>query len=373
MQTQAQRPPKVQRRLRTGFSAIASVAKRLAVTRGIDAWVQEVSQTFSLTAVRARVVDIVVESHDTKTFVLEPNRHWPGHVAGQFVPVEVEVDGVTMVRCYSVSSAPHQRHLALTVKRVPGGRVSGALHDRLRVGDVLRLGAPMGDFVLPAPRPEKLLLLSGGSGVTPVMSILRDLANANANAMPDVVFLHAARSAKDVVFHAELRRLAALHPGLRLELVLDDAPGGRLDPAKLRSLVPDLAERLTMMCGPSGMMAALAPVFAEAGVTNGLRTEHFGLERPPERVSGPSPNVQLTLLRSKKTATTEGSSSLLEALERSGETPAHGCRMGLCNTCLCRKKSGIVEDTVTGAVSAEPDSDIRLCTSRALSNLELVL
>ena len=192
MQTQAQRPPKVHQ-LRTGFSAMASVAKRLAVTRGIEAWVQEVSPTFSLSALRARVVDIVVETPDTKTFVLEPNRHWPGHLAGQFVPVEVEVDGVTMVRCYSISSAPHQKHLALTVKRVPSGRVSGALHDRLRVGDVLRLGAPTGDFVLPAQPPKKLLLLSGGSGVTPVMSILRSLANANANAMPDVVFLHAAR------------------------------------------------------------------------------------------------------------------------------------------------------------------------------------
>jgi len=372
MQTQAHtQKPKVHHRFRTGFSAMASVAKRLAITRGIEAWVQEVSPTFSLSALRACVVDIVVETHDTKTFVLEPNRHWPGHVAGQFVPVEVEVDGVTMVRCYSISSAPAARQLALTVKRVPQGRVSGALHDRLRVGDVLRLGAPTGEFVLPTPVPKKLLLLSGGSGVTPVMSILRNLANANA--LPDVVFLHAARSAKDVVFHAELRRLAALHPGLRLELVLDDAPGGRLDPAKLRSLVPDLADRLTMMCGPSGMMAALAPVFSEAGVTGGVRTERFGLEKPPERVSGPSPNVKLTLLRSKKTAITEGSGTLLEALERSGETPAHGCRMGLCNTCMCRKKSGIVEDTVTGAVSAEPDSDIRLCTSRALSNLELVL
>lgn len=371
MQTQAHtQRSNVRQRLRTGFSAMASVAKRLAVTRGIDAWVQEVSPTFSLSTLRARVVDIVVETHDTKTFVLEPNRHWPGHVAGQFVPVEVEVDGVTMVRCYSVSSAPHQKHLALTVKRVPGGRVSGALHDRLRVGDVLRLGAPTGDFVLPAQPPEKLLLLSGGSGVTPVMAILRSLANANA--MPDIVFLHAARSAKDVVFHAELRRLAALHSGLRLEIVLDDAPDGRLDPSKLRSLVPDLAERVTMMCGPSGMMDALTPVFSDAGIAHRLRTERFALETRPVRATGPSPKVKLTLLRSKKTAATECSGTLLEALERSGETPAHGCRMGICNTCLCRKKSGIVEDTVTGAVSAEPDADIRLCTSRALSDLELV-
>lgn len=371
--------PSVATRVRkSGFAAMRSVARTFALDRGIDAWLQEIEPAWSLGSLRARVVGVVTETHDTKTFVLEPNGHWPGHLAGQFVPVEVDVGGVRTVRCYSLSSSPSEPRLRLTVKRVPSGRVSGFLHDHVRYGDVLRLGAPAGDFVLPTPRPAKLLLVSGGSGVTPIMSILRSLV-ASEN-VGDVVFVHAARSASDVLFRSELEELALRFPELRLMFFLDDAESGRLDPTKLRQAVPDLAERHTMLCGPQGMMDGLAPIWAETGLGSRLQMERFALPARAVRAEGAEgaegatpTKVRVTLLRSGRTATTEGEGTLLEALEQAGETPAHGCRMGICNTCLCRKKSGVVTNVATGAVSSEPDEDIRLCTSRAESDLELVL
>lgn len=363
-------------RVRTAaFAAARTLAKHLTLDRQIDFWMHEVDPASSFSELRARVVEVIAETHDVSTFILAPNRLWPGHQAGQFVTVEVEVEGVRMQRCYSLSSAPGAGHIAITVKRVHGGRVSSWMHDHVRRGDVVRLGMPAGEFVLPdsAPSP-KLLLLSGGSGITPVMAILRDLSQRNA--VGDVVFVHAARSLRDVIFERQLADLARRHPGLHVSFFIENdiTRGGRLDRAKLAAAVPDLAERETMLCGPAGMMEALAPTWIESGLLHRLKTERFA---PVARLASPAgaapAKVKLALVRSGRTVLTQQSETLLEQLERAGEQPAHGCRMGICNTCVCRKTSGVVEDIVTGVVSSEPDEDIRLCVSRARTDIELAL
>jgi|SoiMethySBSTD1v2_1073268.scaffolds.fasta_scaffold04337_9 stearoyl-CoA 9-desaturase NADPH oxidoreductase len=357
-----------------GRATVSTVARRFALDRQIEFWLREIDSSWSLRDLRARVVEVKDETHDVKTFVLAPNRRWPGHRAGQFVTVEVEVDGVRMTRCYSLSSAPGDRYCAITVKRVAEGRVSSWLHDHLRRGDGLAIGQPAGDFVVPSPTPDKLLLLSGGSGVTPLMSILRDLAARKA--LQDVVFVHAARSARDVIFGAELEQQAARHPGLRVAVVLEDDAvlGGRIDAAKLFALVPDLEHRQTWLCGPPGMMNALSPIWISAGIPERLRVERFVPPALPAPATGTSPaQVALTLLRSRRRIEIDGTGTLLDQLERAGERPAYGCRLGICNTCRCRKRAGIVENALTGAVSSEGEEDIRLCVSRARTDLELAL
>jgi ferredoxin-NADP reductase len=276
-------------------------------------------------------------------------------------------------RCYSISSAPGEAP-AITVKRVPGGRVSSFLHDHVRPGAILGLGAPAGDFILPNRTPARLLFLSGGSGATPAMSLLRDLAARGA--VGDVVYLHAARSAADVLFRGELLALAERHPGLRLIFRLDDDPtaGGPLDEDTIRALVPDFAERETYLCGPPGMMDAVSRVWVRTGVLHRLHSERFVAARPVPRSEGAAgePGVMLRLSRSGRSVA-GGAGTLLEQLERAGERPAHGCRMGICQTCRCRKRSGTVEDVLTGAVSSEPDEEIRLCVSVARTDLDLAL
>ena len=352
------------------FAAVRAAARRLTLDRQVEFWMQEIDPAWSLHTLRARVVDIVDETHDVKTFVLAPNGLWPGHRAGEFVTVDVAIEGVRVQRCYSLSSAPGEGRVAITVKRVAGGRVSSWMHDRVRRGAVLDLGMPVGEFVLTAA-PAKLLLVSGGSGITPVMSVLRDLARRDA--IDDVVFVHAARSARDVVFARELEGLAARHANLRVSLHLE-SEGPRLDRKSLSASVPDLAEREAMLCGPPPMMEALAPTWTESSLADRLKVERFA---PAVRVvvapGGPPAKVKLDLVRSGRTVTTERPETLLEQLERGGERPAHGCRMGICNTCLCRKRAGVVEDLVSGEISSEPDQDIRLCTSLARSDLELAL
>ncbi len=358
---------------RVWTSARRTAAERLFLDRQAEFWLGELDPVRSLGEIRARVVEVIEETADTKTFMLQPNAAWSAHRAGQYTSVEVEIDGVRVRRCYSISSAPGGARVSITVKRMPGGRVSTWLHEHVRTGHILRLGAPAGDFVLPATTPDKLLLLSGGSGITPVMSMLRDLAARNA--LRDVVFLHYARSRADVIFNKELTELAARHLGLRLLLCLDDdvsAPRG-FDEAHFAELVPDFAERSTFLCGPGPLMDRAAVLWESLGASDLLERERF---TPALRLVPPvaSPNgVQVRLARSERAVVAKGEGSLLEQLERAGERPAHGCRIGICHTCKCRKQSGTVQNLVTGEVSSEADQEIQLCISLPRSDLELDL
>jgi stearoyl-CoA 9-desaturase NADPH oxidoreductase len=352
----------------------ATLARHLFLDRQLAFWRGELGLGAPrLGLVRARVLDVVAETPDVRTFVLRPGAGWRRHQAGQYTTVEVEIDGVRVRRCYSISSAPSDRRLAITVKRVAGGRVSSWLHDNVQAGDVLHLAPPAGDFVLPAasPTPRKLLLLSGGSGITPVMSILRELAAQRA--IRDIVFVHHARSRADLAFRKDLAEIAARHLGLRVVIHLDDDPAGpgRFDEAQLAGVVPDFAERATFLCGPAAMMARVEAMWARAGATERLQRERFGAPLPPP--SDGDRIVQVRLARAERTVAVGGASTLLEQLERAGERPASGCRMGICQTCKCRKESGAVLNLVTGVVSSEPDEDIQLCISVARSDLKLSL
>jgi stearoyl-CoA 9-desaturase NADPH oxidoreductase len=188
---------------------------------------------------RTRVEEVLDETRDARTLVLRPARGWAGHRAGQFVPVGVVIDGRRHVRTYSISSAPEQfeddRRVAITVKAVEGGLVSRRLVREVRGGDALWLGRAQGEFVLPERTPARALFLTGGSGITPVMSMLRSLVAAAA--LPDVVHVHHAPRPEDVIFGAELADLAKAHPRYRLQLVYTRASrGARLTPERLEAL-----------------------------------------------------------------------------------------------------------------------------------------
>jgi ferredoxin-NADP reductase len=309
--------------------------------------------TWSLPELTARVVDVKVETPDTRTFVLRPPRGWKGHRAGQYTTVDVEIDGVRHRRCYSISSAPSEPHVAITVKRVAGGRVSSWMHEHVRPGHALRIGPAAGDFVLDAP-DAPLLLIGGGSGVTPLMSILRD------RGAHDVVFVLHARRREDVIFGAELEAI----PGLRLIIHLDD-----LDEDRLAREVPDFAERRTMLCGPGGLMDRVERMWRLNGAVARLQRERF-VAAP---VHVPAPGAPVAVKLRARTVVADGSGTLLEQLERAGERPASGCRIGICQTCRCRKVSGVVENLRTGKISSDPDEDIQLCISRGRSDLEINL
>jgi len=335
----------------------------------IDDLLTQVHATWSLARIKARVLAVVDETADTKTFVLRPNRNWPGFRAGQHVGVEIEIDGVRHQRRYSLSSAPSARRvIAITVKRQPGGKVSSWLHDRVHAGDVVGLGPPAGTFTLPTPRPERLLMVSAGSGITPLMAMLRDLA---ASPALDVVFVHVARRPDDAIFAAELTRLAASRPGLTVHHH-HSAERGRFDAATLAALVPDHAERTAFLCGPAGFMTTIRTHFATRGLADRLHEESFGAP------SGATPGadagtLEVRCARSERLFDAAADVPLLVAAEQAGLRPRYGCRMGICHTCSCVKRTGTVENVLTGEISSEPGERIQLCISRPRTELTLEL
>ena len=288
---------------------VESIVRLSAVEDALTA----VHPLLSLTQVRARVVRIIDETASTKTFVLQPNALWLGAQAGQFVRVQIEIAGRQVERAYSLSSRPGSRRIAITVKRQDQGLVSRYLHDAVKVGDILTLSQALGEFVLTSELPSKMLLLSAGSGITPVVAMLKNLQARGYRG--DVVFLHGCHPA-DLIFAEQLATIA--RDFAELSLVINySATEGRLTPQMLALEVPDLAQRSTWMCGPTGFMDAMTAYWEQQGFDAPLFSERF-VGAPLLPSTAPGTPVQVSMLESGSTFATQGTEPLLMQAERAG-------------------------------------------------------
>lgn len=360
-----------------------------------DFWAQKLNATWSWSRTLARVVERRVEAQDAVTLVLQPNGHWTGFQPGQHLNVSAEVGGRRVTRSYSLTDIPRRDgRIAITVKRVGGGRLSTQLCDHTRVGDVLELGEAFGDMTLPtgSQRPQgRWLFLAAGSGITPLMALTRQLA---AQGMPaDVSLIYWAKTRAEFCFAGELRALARQHPRLQVHFVVTheaaqgtDEHAGFIDHALLTRLCGSTgfsteggtevstawADRQVLACGPGGFVDAARTL--TAATARSFQAEGFTPTAPADLPSaGEATTVAVSLTRSGRTLNVSSGSSLLEALEAQGLNPPSGCRMGVCHTCVCQRHSGTTLDTLTGERSAEPDMAVRLCVSRACSDLSLDL
>jgi ferredoxin-NADP reductase len=316
---------------------------------------------------RARVVEVRPETADAVTVVLRPGGAWRGHLPGQYIRVGLDVDGVRLWRSYSLTSSPHAADglLTITAKAVPDGTVSLHLAQQLRPGQLVHLDQACGDFVLPDPAPDKVLFVTGGSGITPVMGMLR----SGLDRLRDVVLVHSDTSADDVIFGAELRSLAA-SGRLRLVEQHTDADG-RLDVAALAALVPDLAERVTWACGPAGLLDAIEEHWAARGLADRLHTERFrsALVEP-----GEGGTVRFT--RTGTVLESDGATPILDAGEAAGVLMPSGCRMGICYSCVLPLREGAVRDLRSGDVTTASPGDgvlIQTCVSAAAGTCDIDL
>lgn len=327
----------------------------------------------------ATVVARRVEARDTVSLTLQLNRHCPLPQAGQHIHVSVEVDGRRMTRSYSPTRIDARRRtLDITVHQVPQGLVSGQLVQHTQVGDVLELGDAFGHLTWPTQVGGKWLLLAAGSGITPLISLIRQ---ARQSASPaDITLVYWAKTRADLCFDTELRTLAKQHPTFRYHPVLtqeaaclEDEATGRIDSVLLNSLVTDLSARQVYACGPSGFVETARKL--SAGVAGHFEAEAF---TPPQWAhpgaeDTHSEPVRITLQRSGRTVTVPSGQALLPALESQGLNVPHGCRMGICNTCSCTKLTGTTQDLQSGERLDEPHSAVRLCVSSARTDLTLDL
>jgi ferredoxin-NADP reductase len=287
-------------------------------------------------------------------------------VPGQYIRIGVDVDGVRQWRAYSLTSTTDRPDgcICITVKAIPGGTVSNYLVRRATVGTVVQLDQAAGEFTLATPAPAKLLFVTAGSGITPVMGMLR-----NMRADSDVVVVHSAPTAADVIFGKELRVLAAR--GLIRLVEIHTDTDGMLDASALGDLVDDLAERHTLACGPVGLLDALETTWATAGLADRLYTERF---RPTVIAAGEGGAV--SFFTTGVTVDNDGSQSLLDTGEGAGVLMPSGCRMGICFGCVAPLRQGTVRDLRTGAVTTAAEGDgvvIQTCVSAAAGPCDVEL
>lgn len=325
-----------------------------------------VNPLWSVTGIRAKVVDRVTESADTISLWLKPSRRWRGHAPGQHLMLGVEINGVLRRRVFSVSSAARpDRLLRITLQRQAEGGVTGWLHEHAKKGLVVEISEASGKFLLPGPVPDRLLMIAGGSGITPLLAMLHRLADDACST--DIVLFQLYRHRAQHLFAGELADLSRRLPGLSIHAHCS-AEHGRLIANDLASSVPDLGRRQTLLCGPAPLMEDIAAVWAERGLEEHLQTERFAAPRP---TAGTGTGTQVHALGSEQVFTQVAGRSLLESAEAAGLQPKFGCRAGLCRTCLCQKRSGRVRNLLTGLVSSQPDEWVQLCISVAESDLEL--
>jgi ferredoxin-NADP reductase len=332
-----------------------------------DDYLELINPLWSTQELRGRVERIERQTGDAVTIVIKPGADWDRHQPGQYLRVGVVVDGVHHWRAYSITSEPSDDFICITPKLVPDGVVSPHLTSELRPGTVVRLGGVEGDFTLPDPRPERLLFISAGSGVTPIMSMIRALDQEDA--LVDAVHVHSARTEDDVIFGSRLRALDERRDGYRLHLRLTGRDG-RLAPADFDELCRDWRERETFLSGPSDMLDAIEGRWEAEGARERLHMERF---QPKVGFVEEGEGGEVKFLASDTTAHADGGTPILVAGEEAGLDLPFGCREGICHTCTGKLCSGRVRDLRNGNLYGTEGETIRICISAPEGPVEIDL
>jgi ferredoxin-NADP reductase len=360
------------------------LAAALASPHSVDQYLQLIDPMWAAHEVRARIVDIRRETHgdDTApvaTLTLQPTSTWRGHLAGQHVLVGVDLPGSAkrLTRAFSISSAASQpgERFTLTIRAHEEGQVSKYLVRGAAVGEILHLSQAQGEFTLnesPAtPTNNHLLFITGGSGITPAMSMLRTLLRDgyDGHAGRKVTFLHYARSEADQIFATELAAIAEADNGVDVQLRYADQLFSEFE---LRRLVPDFRNTDTWLCGPAGLVELVRDAYGESpGSTAGSRLRMEFFKPAVARTGQDAPTGgEVSFTRSGRSSVNAGQ-SLLEQAEALGLNPEFGCRMGICFSCTSRKTIGTTRNVLTGEESSLPDEEIRICVSQPVGDCHI--
>ena len=344
-----------------GWHLLRTIAGRITTPLLPDDYLKLANPLWSARALRGRVLEVRRETEDSATLVIKPGWGFSfDYEPGQYIGIGLLVEGRWRWRSYSLTSSPvtskGSRTITITVKAMPEGFLSTHLVGGVAPGTIVRLAAPQGNFVMPDPGPASVLFLTAGSGITPVISMLRTLVRRGQ--LGDVTHLHSAPTEADVMFAAELSELEQRHDGYRLQLRATRAEG-RLDMDRLDEVVPDWRERQTWACGPEAMLEAAERTWKAAGIADRLHLERFAVSRAAHGSGG---TVEFS--RSGKTTTVDGATSLMDAGEAAGIQMPFGCRMGICQSCVVGLLDGHVRDLRTG-VEHEPGTRVQTCVSAA--------
>ena len=328
---------------------------------GVDRYTEVVDAAWTRAEGRAKVIEVRRDTPRSVTLVLAPNQAFTDTVtAGQYVNLAVEIDGRRHTRCYSPANAEGAAHLELTIGQHDGGLVSTYLREQARPGLVVGLTGSGGDFVLPAQRPGRILFVSGGSGITPVLAMLRTLVDEGHAG--EIAFVHYARNRAEASYYDELAAMT----GVRVLHGYTRSTGGELDgrfgAEHLAAAMPN--PDAVFVCGPAALVDAVREHCPDA------QSESFV---PPKLDLPAKPSGGRVTFADSAIEVTDDGRSLLEQAESAGLNPANGCRMGICHTCTRRKTNGVVRNLTSGAVSTAPNEDVQICVSVPVGDVDVAL
>ena len=341
----------------TLLKRVRTAGKALTTPLSPDDYLKLLNPLWTARELRGRIEEVIPETDRASTIVIRPGWGWRfDHKPGQYIGIGVEVEGKFHWRSYSLSSEPTRSGgtVSITVKAMPEGFLSDHLVNGVRPGTIVRLAAPQGEFILPDPPPAKMLFLVGGSGVTPVMSMLRTMARRES--MPDVVMAYSALHEDDMMFRDELRALADEQDAFTLYERFTEADG-ILTPDQLDDVCPDWKERETWACGPAPMLDATIEHYDEHDLRDHLHVERFTLNLDADGETGGT----VTFGVGGPSVEVDGATTLLEAGEANGINMLFGCRMGICHTCDVPLAEGKVRDLRSGEEHDNPQQYIQTC------------
>lgn len=346
------------------WDRIRDAGSKLTTPLHPDDYLRLLNPLWSQRELRGRVEKVVPETDDAATLVIRPGWGWRyDHRPGQYVGIGVQVNGKFQWRSYSVSSPPRRRGrtISITVRAMPEGKLSAHLVNGLEPGTIVRLALPAGDFVLPDPPPARMLFLVGGSGITPVMAMLRTMdrrSRTNGRPMPDVVMHYSSPTPERMIFRDELDRLEREHDTLTVHRLHTDVDG-MLELADLDTICPDWRQRETWACGPGPMLDAITEHFQAASLEDALHLERFSLKLAGDGSEGGT----ITFRTSGKTAEADAATTVLEAGEAAGVGMPFGCRMGICHTCTLTLVEGAIRDLRNGDEFDQPNEQVQTCVT----------
>ena len=335
-----------------------------------DDYLELINPLWSTQELRGRIERIERETPDAVSVLIRPGYEWGGHQPGQYLRIGVIVNGVHHWRAYSLTTDPGRPDglIGITPKFVDAGKVSPYLVHQARPGDIVRLGGVEGTFVLSDPPPPKPLFISAGSGITPIMSMLRSLDRDDA--LEDAVHIHSSRTPDGVIFGEQLRELDFRCSGYRPHLQIT-SEAGRMAPAHLDELCPDWRERRTFASGPGEMLDALVQHWRQEGDQELLEMERFQPVIGGDAVAGEGGRIRF--LSSDVEVACDGGTPILVAGEEAGAELPFGCRMGICHTCIGKLCAGEVRDLRTGEVYGAKGEMVRTCVNAPEGDVAIAL
>lgn len=348
---------------------VETIVEATATPYPVDRYLELIDPMITWRDTRAKVTDVRHQTDRSVTLTLRPTRQWNGHEAGQYIEVSVVIDGVRHRRFFSpVGAAGKTGEIELTVTAHADGFVSRYLRENARPGMILGIGAASGGFVLPSPRPPRIVLISGGSGITPVLSMLRTLITEGHQS--PISFIHYARTPEDVPYRSELDALDRTldHVDVQFHYTRTTA-GGHFEAAHL-SGITDVDGAQVYMCGPASLMNSVREFAESRGIADRVFAEAFTVDTAPVL----DPNEPITgeiSYTASAVATANDGRTLLEQAEAAGLTPEYGCRMGICFSCTKVRKSGCTRNILTGELDSEPDQHIQICVNAPVGDVEI--